>query len=486
MLKQQQQQQQQQQKQSYSSVLSNDEYYCKVFHRKAFPIIPTVLARSGKEGYKSFPSGDAMSSVCFAIPLAYMKFSKLFEAKLANMDGAVDDDLSTVIPTILAVCSVVLSCIGRVYFLAHHVLDVLVGALIPVIFHGIFTWANVGIYDLEWWYPLASISVCLSVLGTLVFISMLKASSESRGEMTYTKKKIQSPHQQRSALRSHPCWKLFVSKISHNLNISASMVLLPLAVITFAWVLCQADSPTAVDLQSHHRYALTPPRPLNAVQLAVGTWDVTIRSVGLFGDIESRIFPHSTMQSAKDLGRRKNQKNNRGNMRCYLSIAEDGTFVLKRRDDPSDSFRASFRHPTLPMRGRWKVMPNPHCVTDRFYDEISLESYPRQQIGRKCILQTVKMTFHGYLWGKNGMGKGGKKSFIALPVDNSEYDRRPYGRLTHGTLAWIESVSPNEDMNRGAQRFWNSWLRRTHRPILASISGERISTEPIHEPWCDQ
>lgn len=128
-----------------------------IFSRKTYSVIPRLLARSGSEGLKSFPSGDATSAVCFAIPVAHMTL-------------VVTGTPFNFAPT-LAAAMVILSCTGRVYFLAHHVSDVMVGAAIPCTFHAVFTWLDIGLYNMLWWYPLVSIVGCLSCLGAFMGLS---------------------------------------------------------------------------------------------------------------------------------------------------------------------------------------------------------------------------------------------------------------------------------------------------------------------------
>ena len=490
-----------------SSSPSRKEYYGKVFYRKSFPIIPTLLARAGKEGYKSFPSGDAMSSASFAIPLAYMNFVAGGDDKNGDTEDGPNmkmmSKLMKVLPCVLAAGTVVLACSGRVYFYAHHVLDVLVGASIPLIFHVIFTKTNFGIHDMQWWFPFVSVSGCISVLGILKLFSMLKSSppqtySEEGGSTKHKKTNEPKSIPKHSSKAQH-YWKSVLKTVNIGMRSVPSKILLPLAVMTCFWILCQADS-TISDLpvrQHIHHHRQTPPRPLNAVQLAVGTWDVHVRRVGRFGDIERAIFPYCMIKSTS---KSDSKQDNRCSMNCYLSIAEDGSFVLTKKDAAPDT--CSSDKPTLPFRGKWKLMPNPHCVTDRLYDEISFESFPRQQSTFKTetskeSVRVGKFTLHGRLWGRSGMGKGsliGKQSSFpnsqkensrsnfSLNSENNEHRRQPYGKLTHGTLAWVEFDSTEKDTD---PKSWKFWFRQP-RPIVASVSGRRISKEPIHEPWYDE
>ena len=101
---------------------------------------------SSTQGDESFPSGDAATAAAIAIPLAYINSStqiELFGWSLAS--------------TMIAAYTITfLSCSGRVYFLAHHVADVVVGALMPYLIHLLSSSIGLGVYDMKWWYPLAA------------------------------------------------------------------------------------------------------------------------------------------------------------------------------------------------------------------------------------------------------------------------------------------------------------------------------------------
>ncbi|KAL7577033.1 hypothetical protein ACA910_006776 [Epithemia clementina (nom. ined.)] len=79
---------------------------------------------------------------------------------------------------------------------------------------------------------------------------------------------------------------------------------------------------------------------------------------------------------------------------CSLSLFPNGTFVMEpviRTSQPRSllqpkqqtylSDARSFPNPataeSLAMHGRWRLFPNPYCATDRFYDVVQLQSYPR-------------------------------------------------------------------------------------------------------------
>jgi hypothetical protein len=74
---------------------------------------------------------------------------------------------------------------------------------------------------------------------------------------------------------------------------------------------------------------------------------------------------------------------------CRLSLYANGTFGMvtdhhhhHHHQHPNSNIQSSSS--SLLIRGKWTIQTNPYCVTDRFYDDIVLESYPRVQ---KLLLQ---------------------------------------------------------------------------------------------------
>uniref|UniRef100_A0A7S0Y8V6 Phosphatidic acid phosphatase type 2/haloperoxidase domain-containing protein n=1 Tax=Pseudo-nitzschia delicatissima TaxID=44447 RepID=A0A7S0Y8V6_9STRA len=107
----------------------NDERWLA---NKSFPSICHFLAKA--QANESFPSGDATSATIVAIVLI-----------------EINDKYTTP-----AICLWALACTGRIYFLAHHVLDVLVGSMLAGVLHKMAFSMGLGIYDMVWWHPLAS------------------------------------------------------------------------------------------------------------------------------------------------------------------------------------------------------------------------------------------------------------------------------------------------------------------------------------------
>lgn len=98
--------------------------------RKHFPIIPRTLARTGAK--TSFPSGDVMAATCFALSLAHLPSA--IDSIDDNQNQQQEENRYLALLA-LSIAIVVLAAFGRMYFLAHHLVDTIVGMLIPVGLH---------------------------------------------------------------------------------------------------------------------------------------------------------------------------------------------------------------------------------------------------------------------------------------------------------------------------------------------------------------
>ena len=106
------------------------EKYNNLWEKKYLIAIPKLLAKIGKNG--SFPSTDASVAAAFAIPLA---------KEYPNV----------------AIALVFLTCFGRVYFLAHYVLDTIAGIMITFFIDSLATNViGLDMEELSWWHPLLS------------------------------------------------------------------------------------------------------------------------------------------------------------------------------------------------------------------------------------------------------------------------------------------------------------------------------------------
>lgn len=195
-------------------------------------------------------------------------------------------------------------------------------------------------------------------------------------------------------------------------------------------------------------YARTDARVLSSEQLAVGEWNVTIRSGWLFDP--SSIFPMITSSPSSFEKQEPIFPKRRpwgSSVDCTCSICDDGTFYLTPVDAPSD---------ILALRGRWKVLSNPYCITDRFYDQLTMHSYPRERTKQGIGVDTMEFCLNCRLWGRY-----------------SRQDKVRRGRLTHGSL----TISRSSKSSRS---------KLPNRSLLASFSAFRSSRESTKAGWEDK
>ncbi|KAI2513967.1 hypothetical protein MHU86_351 [Fragilaria crotonensis] len=166
---------------------------------------------------------------------------------------------------------------------------------------------------------------------------------------------------------------------------------------------------------------------LTARELALGDWNLMIQTTrrSLDGEpIASSIFPESSMTTRR--------------LNCRLSLFPNGNFtiVLEGKD-------------VMPINGRWELGRNPYCPTDRFYDDLILESYPRarKRTGDGQVLQRVGFLFKCRIYGRY-----------------SGHERR-LGRINHGTLLRKDHLA---DVPNTLVGWWKQ------RPVIASFTGRPV------------
>jgi hypothetical protein len=254
-----------------------------------------------------------------------------------------------------------------------------------------------------------------STLCTLIFHSLIYPSIKH--PTCHIPVKSHSWKQQRLTLLFDGCWETM-----NTMNI----------IVWFLLVLCNCTC--------------TDGRVLSSQQLAVGEWNVTLRGGWLFDP--SSIFPTETPSSSSQREQRFPKRRPWGSsLDCTCSLCDDGTFYLTPMETSSHK---------LALRGRWKIFSNPYCITDRFYDQLSMHSYPRQQIQQGISFDTMEVSLHCRLWGRY-----------------SRKDKPRRGRLTHGSLAITHSSK-------------RPWWKLPNRSVLASFSAFRSSRESIKEGWEDK
>jgi len=194
---------------------------------------------------------------------------------------------------------------------------------------------------------------------------------------------------------------------------------------------------------------LTSARKIDSQDLLIGDWNTTLRCTRSW--FEAELFPPRILVSSGSPSAKLKEQIRRWEwprkFQCKLSLYPNGTFGLE------PSIEATVSDDTkpqqlLPVHGRWTLDPNPYCVTDRFYDQVVLDLYPRAQKkvvgGREEVLQTVSMQIQCRLSGHFSAGK------LRCLRDRSPFYAR--GKLSHGVLVLDRHTQDEGDRRRGKRR----------------------------------
>ncbi len=178
---------------------------------------------------------------------------------------------------------------------------------------------------------------------------------------------------------------------------------------------------------------------LHPFDLVVGQWDVNLhrRDVHL---LESIVFPpiscskqdyclsNSAEKESKGWDKHKKSK-----LQCKLILDKDGTFSLQ---PPIDLCYARtdgmlYHLDRTPLKGRWELRPNPYCVTDRQYDELTLISNPKTRYNinskmSKDVEEVVTLEMNCKVWGR--FGSNTIRHLLKRPRG------RDAAKMTHGSL----------------------------------------------------
>lgn len=109
--------------------------FSKYIERKHCSVLPRTLSRLSEKG--SLPSGDAAGATAFGLTFI-----------LAGH------------PTV-GVALIVMTCLGRVFFVVHHVLDTLAGSLLTVCMHYILKGLGISMTDLSWYHPILLVATAI-------------------------------------------------------------------------------------------------------------------------------------------------------------------------------------------------------------------------------------------------------------------------------------------------------------------------------------
>jgi hypothetical protein len=224
-------------------------------------------------------------------------------------------------------------------------------------------------------------------------------------------------------------------------------------------------------------------RMLDSNELLVGDWDLSIRCDPAWFD--SELFPPRQFlagSSDNEDGTIETKKHRLGRFSrrhhpCHLQVFPNGTFCLSPKQQQLDIDKN-----ILAVSGRWKVRPNPYCVTDRFYDEIVLTSYPRVQKKitpvspdiNQNVLKKGAIRMQCQMSGHFSAGRLTRRF-----CKNSAYGK---GSLSRGILLWENRASPNSI----PRAFRASFSGRRWIPSLSVINSEDDKDDDAGKDIADQ
>ena len=192
------------------------------------------------------------------------------------------------------------------------------------------------------------------------------------------------------------------------------------------------------------------PQLLHPVDHVTGSWNVNLsRKDRKLLDI--MVFPPQscTIPTSETISTSRRSKSRRKSLNCELILEANGTFTL---NPPIDEAEESIQNKNgvfskinrLPLKGQWKLNPNPYCVTDRQYDELTLISSPKTRFcssghdsGNSYATERVTLEMHCKVWGR--FSSNTIRALMKLPR------ARDAGRLTHGTLSIKKDVMKYEE-----------------------------------------
>jgi hypothetical protein len=205
-------------------------------------------------------------------------------------------------------------------------------------------------------------------------------------------------------------------------------------------------------------------KKIDSFDLLIGEWDTSVR----FPRNIAQQFPWEEVFGSASSVKPRNQDSDRGICTFRLRLYQNGTFGMV------PLYSADNAPAPMCIRGRWKLQTNPYCVTDRFYDNLYLESYPRVQktlyqsdngvvnSSDAVITQKLRLQLQCRLYGH----------FTARRLRFRDRHYYARGKLTHGVVRWENRKSGSMDSE--SSRWWKI-IRTFRRPkIEASFSARRF------------
>mmetsp|Transcript_6541 Transcript_6541/g.9916 ORF Transcript_6541/g.9916 Transcript_6541/m.9916 type:complete len:322 (-) Transcript_6541:1703-2668(-) len=120
---------------------------------------------------------------------------------------------------------------------------------------------------------------------------------------------------------------------------------------------------------------------------------------------------------------------------CILNLRRNGKFTIHLDDHQKNADTKKCSNNYQPLHGEWFLTPNPYCVTDRHYDEITLISEPRIRrvyLPTTTVVEKATVELRCKLWGRYSAGAVRRK----LGWKHG----RSRSRMTHGNVLTVKET----------------------------------------------
>jgi len=149
---------------------------------------------------------------------------------------------------------------------------------------------------------------------------------------------------------------------------------------------------------------------------------------------------------------------------CTLNLRRNGKFTIHLDDDHQDNYD-NYNNNYQPLHGEWFLTPNPYCVTDRHYDEITLISEPRIRrvyLPSSTVVEKATVQLRCKIWGRYSAGAVRRK--IGLKHGRSR------SRMTHGNVLTVKETF-NDD---GVGSLGEATKQLPQRVIVGTFCGRAV------------
>jgi hypothetical protein len=161
----------------------------------------------------------------------------------------------------------------------------------------------------------------------------------------------------------------------------------------------------------------------------IGLWDL---------EVDSMIRPDATDTSIQFFHPKVLSPTTSRKLSYLLSLLPNGTFSLTDKENNG-----------IVINGIWELGKNPYCPTDRFYDDLLLESFPRVKRKREEIIQRLSFQLKCKVYGRyNGHGQRLlrlKHGYILKKTGARQYDSFKGWWKVHRVCATFKGTSIDND-----------------------------------------